>query len=168
MARPLAATINEDGSIQFLSPGMARSVKPPEWLDYAIRLNKFSIRLRVRSRSPDQDGPARIFTVSADPCIRNVTIAQDSSDLVIRLRTPETSFNGCQRPSDFSHYGREWSSHLIYLTQYSVRSTRSKKWAGVAESGGQSGSISNAHRLFLFLRQPAVQAKESPPEAADP
>ena len=82
------------GSIRFSSPGLAQTTSPPTWLDRAIQLDSFKIRLRVRASSPAQFGPARVFTLSPNTSLRNVTIAQDASDLVVRLRTPETSPNG--------------------------------------------------------------------------
>lgn len=88
------AAITEQGAIHFSSPGLARTTAAAKWLDRAIQLNALGIRLRVRSFSRQQSGPARIFTISANPDLRNLTIAQEESDLVIRLRTPDTSFNG--------------------------------------------------------------------------
>ena len=45
-------------------------------------------------RSQNQFGPARILSYSIDPKLRNFTIGQSSDQLVIRLRTTETSLNG--------------------------------------------------------------------------
>jgi len=88
------AAITASGAIRFPAPGLARTAAAPAWLDKAIRLDSLKVRLRARSLSPRQFGPARLFTISSDWYLRNLTIAQDVSDLVLRLRTPETSLNG--------------------------------------------------------------------------
>jgi len=54
------------------------------------------VLLEVRPRSGDQSGPARILTISRDAFSRNLTIAQDNGDLVVRLRTEWTDRNGLQ------------------------------------------------------------------------
>lgn len=41
-----------------------------------------------------QSGPARIVTLSQNPSLRNFTIGQQNTDLVVRLRTPLTGKNG--------------------------------------------------------------------------
>ncbi|MGB5159947.1 MAG: VanZ family protein [Thermoanaerobaculia bacterium] len=60
----------------------------------AIEQNKLRLRLRLRTALPIQKGPARIFTISADPYFRNLTVGQEGRDLVVRLRTPQTTVNG--------------------------------------------------------------------------
>jgi len=85
----------EDGEILVLaSPGMLQSEESAPLLSKAIEQNKFRLSLRFRSALPVQNGPARIFTISANPYLRNLTIGQDGHDLVVRLRTPQTTVNG--------------------------------------------------------------------------
>lgn len=83
-----------DGSIQLASPGLARTELPPGWLEEAIRSNRFSLSVSLRSAAPDQTGPARILTISPNPHRRDLMLGQEGSDLVLRLRTPGTSSNG--------------------------------------------------------------------------
>ncbi len=52
------------------------------------------MRLRARSLLSHQEGPARIFSISADQRIRNLMVGQQGADLVVRLRTPRTTRNG--------------------------------------------------------------------------
>ena len=52
------------------------------------------IVLRVKPARTDQHGPARIFTISRDNSLRNVTLAQDDTDLILRLRSAVSSRNG--------------------------------------------------------------------------
>lgn len=55
------------------------------------------VRLEVRPLSSEQSGPARILTISSDAYRRNLTLAQDGSDLVLRLRTEDTGRNGLHK-----------------------------------------------------------------------
>lgn len=88
-ATPLA-----DGGIQFVSPGLARTELPPAWLADAIRSNRLELSLFLHSAAPNQNGPARILTISPNPHRRDLMLGQEGSDLVLRLRTPGTSSNG--------------------------------------------------------------------------
>jgi hypothetical protein len=83
--------------MRFPSAGMIRTTAAPSWLEAAIRQHECAIRLRVRSASPGQSGPARIFTISQDTAHRNLTIAQRGTSLYVRLRSAKTSLS--RRPS---------------------------------------------------------------------
>lgn len=58
------------------------------------RTNQLTLKLVCRPADPYQDGPARIVSISIDPSHRNLTIGQEGSALVARLRTPLTGPNG--------------------------------------------------------------------------
>jgi VanZ like family len=88
------AELPADGGILFPTPGIVRSVSAPDWVAAAMRSQRLEVNLRVRSFSTEQSGPARIFTLSADPHFRNLTIAQQGENLILRLRTPGTNLNG--------------------------------------------------------------------------
>jgi hypothetical protein len=81
-------------TIVFDRPGIARTSSPPPWLRQAANSDEFSLRLAVRTSEAQQAGPARIFTLSADQGVRNLTVAQQDSDLIVRLRTSATTTNG--------------------------------------------------------------------------
>jgi hypothetical protein len=83
-----------DGGLRFPAPGAARSAGAPEWLPAVISAERFDLSLRLRSLAPRQDGPARIFTVSSGPYLRDLTVGQEGGDLILRLRTPATDLNG--------------------------------------------------------------------------
>ena len=82
------------GSVRFSSTGMARLFNPPAWLYPAEQLADLTVHLRVHSFASNQIGPARIFTISQDHYLRNLTIAQEQSHLIVRLRTQNTSLDG--------------------------------------------------------------------------
>ncbi|MEM7212582.1 MAG: VanZ family protein [Pseudomonadota bacterium] len=84
----------EQTGIRFSSPGLARTYEPPVWINEVRRTNVFDLRLRIRSFSPDQRGPARIFTLSRNTQERLLMLGQQREDLVLRFRTAGTSING--------------------------------------------------------------------------
>ena len=84
----------EDGSLRFVHPSAARSDRPPAWLDTAIRDAAVSIDLELRTSDGEQYGPARILTLSKDPYLSNLTVGQDGSDLVVRLRRTGSTLGG--------------------------------------------------------------------------
>ncbi|HEX9934988.1 MAG TPA: VanZ family protein [bacterium] len=55
--------------------------------------SRFSIEVRFRTLSLNQYGPARIISISANPDERNVTLGQEGSALVLRVRTPVSGWN---------------------------------------------------------------------------
>ncbi len=56
--------------------------------------SEFTLSLTVATADTNQEGPARIMSVSIDPFLRNMMIGQDGTDLVLRVRTPLTGENG--------------------------------------------------------------------------
>jgi VanZ family protein len=80
--------------LRFAAPGIAYLSKPPPWLPAVIEESSLNIRLKVRPLVRWQFGPARILTISRDPWERNLTIGQEGSNVIIRVRTPNTDRNG--------------------------------------------------------------------------
>jgi hypothetical protein len=68
---------------------------PPELT--AAPVEALDVSLEVRPLSSIQAGPARILTISSDAYERNLTLAQDGDDLVLRLRTQKTGRNGLHK-----------------------------------------------------------------------
>ena len=98
---PNRAELVPDRGVRFREPGIARSKESPCWVAAAKQSHRLELSLRVRSFSTDQSGPARIITLSLDPYLRNFTVGQESDDLVFRLRTPWTNFNGTLDDAEF-------------------------------------------------------------------
>jgi len=88
------ARFDNSGTLSFSSAGLLRSDQPVPIVEAAIERNELELCLRFRAALPVQTGPARIFTISADPYLRNLTVAQEFHDLIVRLRTPSTTDNG--------------------------------------------------------------------------
>ena len=74
------------GTLRFEKPGLAVSPASPKWLETSRDLGRFHVSLRARAFSPQQDGPARLFTLARDTHAQNVVIGQAGDDLVVRLR----------------------------------------------------------------------------------
>ena len=87
------AAVNGD-NVRFESPGIVRTGGPPVWLQDALSRQSLSVAVTFRSFASQQFGPARIFTLSENQNLRNLTIGQDGDDLIVRLRTTATSLNG--------------------------------------------------------------------------
>ena len=80
--------------LRIQSPGIVNTPEAPEWLAKVKETTSLRVLLEIQSDHRKQYGPARIFTVSDDPYRRNLTVAQQGSDLVIRLWSPDTTLNG--------------------------------------------------------------------------
>jgi VanZ family protein len=89
-----AAQLSPDGGVRFPAPGIAFAKGGPAWSAAAKRSHRLELSLSVRSFLREQEGPARILTLSPGPYARNLTIGQQGADLILRLRTARMSSNG--------------------------------------------------------------------------
>jgi hypothetical protein len=77
---------------------------PTRWLESAgpvtgasralAASGQFTLSVEAMTSDTDQEGPARLLSISPDAFDRNLTIGQEGTDLVVRLRTPFTGPNG--------------------------------------------------------------------------
>lgn len=67
-------------------------------INSVIKSSQLSIAVNISTADLNQDGPARIVSISDTPASRNITLGQDEKDLMVRIRTPFTQKNG-SRPS---------------------------------------------------------------------
>lgn len=81
-----AAARTAEGGVTFVAPGTVTTRVPPAWLASAIAAQRLELRLVARSASAAQHGPARLVSIAPDPYYRNLTIAQQGADLVLRVR----------------------------------------------------------------------------------
>lgn len=58
------------------------------------RSSEFTVLVEAATADLDQEGPARLVSISGGVFGRNLTVAQDEADLVLRFRTPLTGFDG--------------------------------------------------------------------------
>ncbi|MFL7869819.1 MAG: VanZ family protein [Anaerolineales bacterium] len=77
--------------------------------------SQMSVRLSVAPVNLIQVGPARILSISENPYFRNMTLGQEGSDLIIRLRTPLTGENGTRPEIVFQDFftGPDFKDFLI-------------------------------------------------------
>jgi VanZ family protein len=54
----------------------------------------FTLQITASSATTEQAGPARIMSLSGGTSLRNFTLAQEGTALIIRLRTPSSGTNG--------------------------------------------------------------------------
>jgi hypothetical protein len=78
----------------FPTAGIVIADPPFDRLGTAIEAETLDVSLEVRPGATGQKGPARILTISQDAYRRNLTLAQDGDDLVLRLRSADTDRNG--------------------------------------------------------------------------
>ncbi len=76
------------------SSWLAHPVDAAPWVRRIRDTNAFTLRVRCATADMAQGGPARIVSNSADIALRNFTIGQQGTALVVRLRTPATGVNG--------------------------------------------------------------------------
>ncbi len=87
---------------RFAAPGIAIAEPPHDWLDAASAAETLGLSLVVRPLAAAQSGRARIVTMSRDAHMRNLTLAQEDDDLVLRLRTEDTDLNGLRAGAPFA------------------------------------------------------------------
>jgi hypothetical protein len=82
------------GGWSFPMPGIVVAKPRLAWLKSAKQAESVKLSLEVRPQSSNQSGPARILTISEDIYDRNLMLAQDGDDLVLRLRSEITNGDG--------------------------------------------------------------------------
>ena len=90
---------------RFENAGIIIAQVPDQNLGDAAKLESLDVSLEVRPQSASQSGPARILTISRDPHRRNLTLGQEDHDLVVRLRSEDTSGNGLLRGRPVARLG---------------------------------------------------------------
>ncbi|MEA2080388.1 MAG: VanZ family protein [Pseudomonadota bacterium] len=83
-----------ENELHLRAPGIAYTEQAPAWLPQAIAISDFALSLEVRASDRDQYGPARIFTLSVNPYLRNFMVGQQGTALSVRVRTQQTNLNG--------------------------------------------------------------------------
>ena len=89
------ATAWNSASLDLTAPVLIESTSPALKLLEAVQASsEFTLEAWVEPATAEQDGPARILTVSNIEFRRNLTLAQDGANLHARLRTSATENNG--------------------------------------------------------------------------
>lgn len=81
--------------IEIIQPTMIRSTEPAREVSRTIEhADAFTLQAEIAPANLTQTGPARIVSLSIDPYKRNVTLAQDAANVVLRVRTPTNGPDG--------------------------------------------------------------------------
>ena len=78
--------------------------------------SQLTLGLEAASGDLDQEGPARLVSISGDPYNRNLTVGQEGPDLVFRLRMPLTGENGRQPELIIPNVFTDEQMHHIVVT----------------------------------------------------
>ncbi len=72
-----------------------QTTSPPSKLARAVRQSgRIRLSLSAQPGIRDQHGPARIVSMSSDPGNRNITVAQEGEDVIVRIRRRWAGANG--------------------------------------------------------------------------
>lgn len=142
--------IVDGGGLRFFGPGVAQTRQSPVWLNAVIDGASLDIQLRAVPDRIDQRGPARILTVSRNTLLRNLTIGQEGADLILRLRTEETSLNGLPQLTmeDVFQAGVPAEIHLVTRPGYFLLEAEGQKLEGTLPLR-PFGAWDSSYRLAL-------------------
>lgn len=99
---------------------LIRSIKPASKISNAVRrFGEIALEAWVSPGNEEQDGPARIVTISSNSTNRNLTLGQEGDHYDVRFRTSETSSNGLPSMTSKRSILNLKLTHIVY--------TRNKK-----------------------------------------
>ena len=101
----------------FISPNRwLQTATPVESLSENIsKTSEFTISTTLTTTNTEQNGPARIISLSNDVFRRNFTLAQQGSDLVFRVRTPLTGANASDVKLEVPGVFKDAKPHQIVI-----------------------------------------------------
>jgi hypothetical protein len=115
IADPDNVTWLSDGGLKIESPTIISSRdKPLKILQAVQQTNEISLELWIAPDNADQDGPARIVSISFDPFNRNFTLGQEFVEFEVRLRTTASDENGNPSISTQQQAVQMRPMHLVY------------------------------------------------------
>lgn len=112
--------------------------------------NELTIEAVIFPDSRDQDGPARIVSLSSDPSSRNFTLGQQDQMLVLRLRTPRTGTNGANPELPLCKLSFSQPTHVLVTYQPGLLKCY-RDGELVLETDAVQGGFSNWTEQHLIL-----------------
>ena len=104
------------GMISLSQKHWLSTLEPVTKLIQSIRqTSQFSLLTTVATSDIHQTGPARIISLSANPSLRNLTIGQQGSRLIVRLRTPLSGAGKSNTNLAFSGIFTDTNFHRLLL-----------------------------------------------------
>ncbi|WP_414624380.1 VanZ family protein [Calothrix sp. CCY 0018] len=113
-----STTQNENQNQVFISPNRwLQTATPVKSLSESIsKTSEFTISTTLTTTNTEQNGPARIISLSNDSFRRNFTLGQQGSDLVFRVRTPLTGANASDVKLEVPLVFKDAKPHQIVIT----------------------------------------------------
>ncbi len=124
IANPDKIRWEENGSLLVFGKSQLRTDEAPRRLIAAVRESgEVTIEAWLRTARTDQEGPARIVTLSQDSTNRNFTLGQEKDRFDVRFRTNRSGPNGM--PSLASKPGavKPQLQHVVYTRDRSGKAT---------------------------------------------
>ena len=118
----LKAVRRTKGSLEVRAKTVIRSDKPSAKIFNAVRRSgAITIEAWIKPANTQQDGPARVVTLSRDSTNRNFTLGQKKDRFEVRLRTSGTSLNGIPALAGPAKTAKVALTHVIYTRNPSGR-----------------------------------------------
>ncbi len=112
--------------------------------------NELTIEAVLKAGKPRQSGPARIVSFSTDPSNRNFTLGHDGTELVMRLRTPQTGANGTKPQLTLCPMPTRHAAHIV-VTYRPGQMTCYRNGKPIMRSTRVKGDFSNWYSARLLL-----------------
>jgi hypothetical protein len=132
-----------EGSLEVHGKTLIRSDRPADKIIKSIRQSgEITIEAWIRPANTNQDGPARIVTLSKSSGERNFTLGQEGDQFDARFRTTKTGGNGIPSVSSPSKSLTTKLTHLVYTRD---RNGRARIYLNGRRSadGMVAGALSN-------------------------
>jgi hypothetical protein len=140
------------GGLTVYDSTLVGTQKPPKRLIDSIKKSReFSLEAWVTPANSQQDGPARIVSLSSGSGERNFTLGQDGSRFDLRIRSGKTDRNGLPSLSSPSGSALPQLAHVVFTADSSGQARLYVN--GVVQDsrdiGGRFDAWSDQYRLFL-------------------
>ena len=146
-----SATSRASGALSINSSTIVKSsVTATKIIDAAQATNEITIEGWVKPANLTQGRPSRIVTLSANPSVRNLTLAQQQTYYDTRLRTTSTSSNGTPSLSTPSGSLTTSLTHVVYTRSHPSGDTKTYINGAQVASGNTPSSFSNWDQTFKF------------------
>lgn len=112
--------------------------------------SQFSILTTVATAATQQSGPARIISIAADPYRRNLTLGQQGSSLIVRLRTPLSGAGTTNINFTFPNLFTDTNPHQLLLNFARHRLQL------IVDHPGKISTLSLSPAILFFHCLPAI------------
>ncbi len=166
VGKPLDLTIDDakgvqwsSGSLALKSSSLIASPAPAKKIIDAVQKSgAITIEAWLRPANANQNGPARVISLSADNSNRNITLGQERDTIDVRLRTTQRDQNGLPSTSTSKNSFVPRLTHVVFTRDRSGNAAIYIDGKRVIKQrvGGQFGNWDRNHRLALgneFSRQ---------------